>query len=80
MPGRLRGALDALVALGRHDRIEREVPRLVQAEPTVLEPFALRALGAARRDDELLARADERFAALGLEWHRAQTERLLAGV
>ena len=54
-------------------------PTLVQAETTV-EPFALRALGAARRDDELLARADERFVALGLEWHRAQTERLLAGV
>jgi len=45
-----------------------------------VEPFALRALGVARRDDELLARADERFAALGLEWHRAQTERLIAGV
>jgi hypothetical protein len=47
---------------------------------TTVEPFALRALGAARRDDELLARADERFVALGFEWHRAQTESLLAGV
>jgi hypothetical protein len=38
------------------------------------------ALGVARHEDELLARADARFAELGLEWHRAQTERLLAGV
>jgi hypothetical protein len=33
-----------------------------------------------RGDDDLLEKADERFAALGLEWHRAQTERLLAGL
>lgn len=38
------------------------------------------ALGAARGDDGLLAKADERFHALGLEWHRSQTERLLAGI
>ena len=44
-----------------------------------MEPFALRALGVARTDDDLLVRADERFAELGLQWHRAQTERLLAG-
>ena len=78
-PGIFAARMDALVALGRHDRIESEAPDLVQAETTV-EPFALRALGAARRDDELLARADERFVALGFEWHRAQTESLLAGV
>jgi hypothetical protein len=47
---------------------------------TTLEPFALRALGAARGEDELLVRADERFHALGLEWHRAQTTRLLEGL
>ena len=77
-PGIFAARLDALVALGRHDWIEREAPALAQAG-TIVEPFALRALGAARRDDELLARADERFRALGLEWHREQTERLLAG-
>ena len=49
-------------------------------DPSVLEPFALRALGIVRHDDELLAEADEQFAALGLEWHRSQTERLLAGL
>ncbi len=71
--------LDALVVLHEYDRIEREAPTLVQTG-TVPEPFALRALGIARSDDDLLARADACFAALGLEWHRAQTERLLAGV
>ena len=70
--------LDVLVALGRHDWIEREAPSLLQ-QGTLLEPFALRALGAVRRDDELLTQADERFAELGLDWHAAQTERLLAG-
>src|SRR3990172_4561383 len=58
--------LDALVALGDREAIEREAPELVQTR-TLVEPFALRALGAARGDGELLARADERFAALGLE-------------
>jgi class 3 adenylate cyclase len=78
-PGIFAARLDAFVALGRHVWIEREGPELAQSGTTV-EPFALRALGVARSDDELLARADERFAALGLEWHRAQTERLLAGL
>jgi hypothetical protein len=47
---------------------------------TFIEPFALRALGIVRRDDDLLRQADERFAELGLDWHAAQTERLLAGL
>jgi class 3 adenylate cyclase/tetratricopeptide (TPR) repeat protein len=78
-PGIFAARLDAFIALGRHEKIEAEAPKLAQPGTTV-EPFALRALGAARGDDELLARADERLAALGLEWHRAQTERLLAGL
>jgi class 3 adenylate cyclase len=78
-PGIFAARLDAFVALGSHERIEAEAPALAQ-ERTTVEPFALRALGAARNDDELLARADERFAELGLAWHRSQTERLLAGL
>ncbi|HET9509352.1 MAG TPA: hypothetical protein VFO81_15520, partial [Gaiellaceae bacterium] len=77
--GAMAARIDALVGFGRLERIEEEV-RAFLDEGLVLEPFALRALGAARRDDELLARADERFAALGLEWHRAQTERLLGSL
>ena len=42
-----------------------------------LEPFMLRALGLAREDDGLLAQADERFRALGLDWHADQTEPLI---
>jgi hypothetical protein len=71
--------LDVLVALREHEEIERDAPALLR--PGMLfEPFALRALGAARDDEELLERADERFGALGLDWHRGQTERLLAGI
>jgi class 3 adenylate cyclase len=77
--GAMASRLDAFVTFGRRDFIEREAPVLVQPG-AALEPFALRALGIARNDDELLIRADERFRALGLEWHRSQTERLLAGL
>ena len=77
--GALASRLDALTALGLASLVEAEASILLQ-EGTVLEPFALRALGAVRRDGDLLAKADKCFAALGLEWHRAQTERLLAGL
>ncbi|CAN5220220.1 hypothetical protein BH09ACT13_BH09ACT13_14480 [soil metagenome] len=78
-PGVLATRLDGLLALGDREAIEREAPALVQGG-TYTEPFALRALGAARDDDDLLARAQEQFAALGLSWHGTQTERLIAGL
>jgi class 3 adenylate cyclase/tetratricopeptide (TPR) repeat protein len=59
--------LDAAVALGRADDIEREAPALA-VPGTSIEPFALRALGAARDDPSLLAAADRRFEELGLDW------------
>jgi hypothetical protein len=74
----LAARLDALAMLRKLEPVEAEAPGLVQAR-TYLEPFALRALGIVREDAELLAQADERFAALGLDWHRAQTDALLAG-
>jgi tetratricopeptide (TPR) repeat protein len=64
--------LDGLVALGRRDEIEAEAPALV-IPGSYLEPFALRALGWARGDDEQVHRAIERFEAMGLDWHAAQT-------
>jgi hypothetical protein len=76
-PSALATRLDAFTAFGDREAIEREAPALLNPG-TYVEPFALRALGVARRDDELLARADARFRDLGLEWHRAQTERLAA--
>jgi class 3 adenylate cyclase len=71
--------LDALVALGEHAWIEDVGPALA-APDTTIRPFALRALGVARRDDALLAEADQLFRTLGLDWHADQTERLLRGL
>jgi hypothetical protein len=68
--------MDALALLRDGKRVESEAPALLQ-HGTYVEPFALRALGIVRGDPELLAQADARFAALGLDWHRAQTEMLL---
>jgi len=42
------------------------------------EPFALRALGVARRDEQLLRQAAARFAAMDLAWHAAETQKLLS--
>jgi class 3 adenylate cyclase len=64
--------LDVLVALGRADAVEESAPQLLQPG-TYVEPFALRALGRVRGDPALVDQAIERFEALGLEWHAAQT-------
>ena len=64
--------LDALIAVGRKDEAETEATRLLQPG-TYLEPFALRALGFARGDSELLAQAINRFDAMGLDWHASNT-------
>jgi hypothetical protein len=42
-----------------------------------MEPFALRALGVVREDEEMISRAAERFDALALGWYAAQTRVLL---
>jgi hypothetical protein len=70
--------LDGLAALGDRPRVEREAPER-QRPGTYVEPFALRALGAVREDEASLRQALARFEALGLAWHAAETERLLAG-
>jgi hypothetical protein len=69
--------LDGLAALGDRERTED------QAEPflrpgTYLEPFALRALGLVREDEELIRQALQRFEALGLDWYADETRRLVA--
>jgi hypothetical protein len=71
--------LDALVALGDREQAEECGVRLLEPG-SYLEPFALRALGWSRRDDGLLERAQQRFAALGLDWYAEQTESLLRGL
>ncbi len=67
---------DAMAALRNREWVEARAPGFLRPT-TYLEPFALRALGIVREDDELLAQADRAFAALGLDWHRGQTEALL---
>jgi AAA ATPase domain len=78
-PGVMTSRLDALAALRDRDQVEEVAPPFVE-HGLFLEPFALRALGIVRGDDALLVRADELFADRGLDWHRAQTERLQVGV
>ena len=68
--------LDGLLALGRHEDVEREAAPLTSAR-SVLRPFALRALGAARGDATLLQEAVDRFEAFGLGWHAEQTRLVL---
>jgi hypothetical protein len=63
--------IDGMVALGRASQVAEEAKTLLLVP--YLEPFVLRALGLARRDQALLERAQERFTALGLRWHAAQT-------
>lgn len=53
-------------------RVEEEAPRHTM-RPSYLEPFALRALGRVREDQKLLERPRERFEAMHLEWHAAET-------
>jgi hypothetical protein len=69
--------LDALIAMDLDERIEAEAPPFLKPG-TILEPYVERALGVARRDEALVRRAAERFETLGLEWHAAETARLLA--
>jgi class 3 adenylate cyclase/tetratricopeptide (TPR) repeat protein len=70
--------LDGLVALGRTSAIEEEAPAL-NIPGSYLEPFALRALGWAHGDDELLERAIDRFTDMGMEWYADQTKRWMSG-
>lgn len=67
--------LDALLRLGDDNRIESEAPQWVKPG-TYVEPFALRALGVARDDPELIQQALARFEAMGLDWHAAETRDL----
>ena len=68
--------LDGLATLRDRERTETEAPRFLLPN-TYLEPFALRALGMVREDDSLIAQALERFEAMQLDWHAAQTRALL---
>jgi DNA-binding SARP family transcriptional activator len=71
--------LDALAALGRAADVEREAKPLLRAG-TYLEAFALRALATVRGDAALTEEAAQRFAAMQLDWHAAQTRTLIVAL
>jgi DNA-binding SARP family transcriptional activator len=66
--------IDALVALHDLEAIEMVAPRWLRPG-TYAEPFAIRALGVARRDAELLDEASRRFQTIGLDWRVKETQR-----
>jgi tetratricopeptide (TPR) repeat protein len=68
--------LDGLVALDRRAEIEAEAPALV-IEGSYLEPFALRALGWARGDGDMVRQAVACFEAMEMAWHAQQTSSLI---
>ena len=70
------GLLDGLAAL-RDRRTESEAGPLLKPN-TYLEPFAMRALGLVREDEQLVQQALERFEAWGLDWYAEQTRKLVA--
>jgi hypothetical protein len=76
-PSGIAARLDAIAALRDRALAEEEATQLLKPG-TYVEPFALRALGIVREDEKLIAQADERFKALGLDWYREQTKALLS--
>ena len=72
---KLATLMDALAALDDRAAVEGEAPALLRS--TYLAPFALRALGRVRRDEELVQQAAASFEALGLSWHAGQTRTLV---
>jgi tetratricopeptide (TPR) repeat protein len=68
--------LDTLVALGDREAVEREAAPLVE-RTSYLQPFALRALGRVREDEELVRRALAVFESMGLDWHAERTRAML---
>jgi hypothetical protein len=68
--------LDALAALRDRRGVEAEAPPFLKGSP-YLRPFALRALGVVREDESMLEQALSRFEAMKLDWHAAETKKLL---
>jgi hypothetical protein len=71
--------LDALVLLDDSESIETRAPEWLRPN-TYVEPFALRALGFARADEQLLTHAAARFDEMDLDWFGDETRKLLATV
>jgi hypothetical protein len=67
---------DALAAARERATLEREAPPFLRPG-TYVEPFALRALGIVREDEDLMRQAAARFAEMRLMWHAGKTRALL---
>jgi tetratricopeptide (TPR) repeat protein len=67
--------LDGLVLLERREEIEVEAPRLLLPD-MYSEPFAMRALGYARRDRALYDQAIAAFERMGLDWFAEETRQM----
>jgi class 3 adenylate cyclase/tetratricopeptide (TPR) repeat protein len=68
--------LDALATLGERDRVEKEAATFL-GEESYTRPFALRALGVVRGDENLVRQAIVSFETIGLAWRAAETRALL---
>ena len=65
--------LNGLIALERREDILQEAAGL-RRPGSYLDPFVLRALGFARRDESSIEQAARRFDELGMSWHAADTD------
>jgi predicted ATPase len=68
--------LDASAVLGDAETVRKDAKQFGRPR-SYIEPFALRAQAIVSEDDALLARSHERFNALRLDWHTAQTPSLI---
>jgi hypothetical protein len=64
--------LDALLALGEREQIEKEAAPFLEEE-SYTRPFALRAVGLSRGDASLVREAASRFESMGLGWRADET-------
>ena len=71
--------LDALAILGKRERVGEEATPLLRPN-TYLEPFALRALGVVREEEDLIEEAVDRFEEMGLRWLAEQTRAQLVSL
>jgi class 3 adenylate cyclase len=76
LPG-IAAHLDALLALGEHERAVSEAEQAMSGGPYVAA-FARRTLGVARGQPALIDDALSRFEQMGLAWHAEMTRRMRA--
>ena len=71
--------MDGLLAVGERGQVEAAAVGWM-LPGTYLEPFSMRSLGVARADHQLIEQAIMQFQDMQLDWHVAQTRKLLAQI